>query len=138
MGGGEGFSNQIDHIKEICERKGEPLLGESELNCTSLPVYIPVVNTVFRVLLPIVVLQTLQRKCAYVYTQCVEIIGKLNSMNRHAEENAAWIQLFRLSQQFPEIWEFVYYLDTQNPRFQGIADSGETVESRPHFPPRPG
>ena len=56
-----------------------------------------------------------------------------------AEENEAWIQLFHLSQQFPEIWEFVYYcLYTKNPRFRVIADSGETVESRPHFPPRPG
>ena len=26
--------------------------------------------------------------------------------NPAAEENAAWIQLFRLSQQFPEIWDF--------------------------------
>ena len=58
--------------------------------------------------------------------------------NTAAEENAAWIQLFRLSQQFPEIWEFEYTNSVQIARFLGIADSGETVESRPHFPPRPG
>ena len=39
----------------------------------------------------------------------------LNSfyLGRREGENAAWIQLFRLSQQFLEIWEFVYYLYTQ-------------------------
>ena len=47
--------------------------------------------------------------------------------NPAAEETTAWIQLFHLSQQFPEI---VYYLYIQNPRFLGIADSGETAESR--------
>ena len=65
---GRDLAIKLTTSKEFCERKGEPLLGESELYCTSLPVYLPVVNTVFRVLLPIVVLQTLQRKCAYVHS----------------------------------------------------------------------
>ena len=80
-----------------------------------------------------------QRYLTYLYLiEHAWLVCLLLASNSAAEENAAWIQLSRLSQQFPEIWEFVYYLHTQNPRFRGIADSGEKVESRPHFPPRPG
>ena len=37
--------------------------------------------------------------------------------NPAVKENAAWIQLFRLSQQFPEIWDFEYTNSIQIPRF---------------------
>ena len=79
----------------------------------------------------------------YLYTvvyflklmKCACVSNTLIASNPAAEENAAWSQLFRVSQQFG-------ILSIQNsiqiPRFLGIADSGETVESRPHFLPQPG
>ena len=86
--------------------------------CFKCPVYIILShNIILLVVVVAVVVVVVVVVVVYYSTPGINQITSLDKVdklvdmcklasNRAAEENAAWIQLFRLSQQFPEIWYF--------------------------------